>query len=219
MLPSTRIMQGREAARDTPPHCHRHADRDVRHRHSIADQHRRSGLRGRVHRRNAACGGHHKGNHRRISQRAVPDAGRDHLAVRPGAEQRHHRLAGPVGRPGGQGPPCPDPVDHVLDLGGAHRHRRRDAGGCRHRGADRAELRLPLQDLAPDDGHDGGDGGLGRGLLAHRDLRQHHQRGGRTLGPAAEPDRDLLRKLPVQFRLRGAPVPASWGARADEGPR
>ena len=189
---------------DTSTDLDLRARRDVRRRDALAHQHGRACLRRRLPRRHAPRRPEDRRDHRRLPWRAVPDARRHHLAVRAGAEQRHHRLAGPPRGPRREGPPRRDPVDHVPDLGAADLGRRGQPGRGRDHRPDRPRLRLPLPDLAAADGPDGGARRAGRRLLADLDLRRHHQRRRRRGRPAAQPDDDLRVELLRQRRGRAA---------------
>ena len=122
--------------------------------------------------------------------RPVPDAGRHHLPVRAGAEQRHDRLARQAGGARRARAHRRHPVDHVLHRRAAHGGGRGQPGrGGDHR-ADRAGLCRQVRHQPAADGPDGGARRAGRRLLADQHLRRHHQQDRRQGRPAAQRDRD-----------------------------
>ena len=132
-----------------------------------------------------------QGHHRRLPRRPVPDPGRDHLPVRAGAEQRHHRLAGPARGARRARPDRGDPMDHVRHRRGADRRRRGQPRCGRDHRPDRAGLRRPVRHQPAADGPPGDPRRAGRRLLADQHLWRHHQRRRRQGRPAAERARHL----------------------------
>ena len=182
------------------------AVRDVRRRHDPAGQHGRARLRRRVPGRHAGRRHGDQGHHRRLPRRPVPDPGRHHLPVRAGAEQRHHRLAGPARGARRARPDRGDPMDHVRHRRGAHRRRRGEPGCGRDHRPDRAGLRRPVRDQPAAHGAAGDPRRPGRRLLADQHLWRHHQRRRRQGRAAAERARHLQGQLRRQLRRGAAAV-------------
>ena len=191
-----------DAARIDP---HPGPGRNVRGCHPAADQHGHAGLCRCLSGRHPRGRDEHRRHHRRLSQRAIPDARRRYLLIRDCAEQRHGRPHDSRCCAHGSRARRLHTVGDVRDNRAVDRIGSARAGRRRRHRAHCAGVRQAVPNQRVADGHDGDPRRPGRRLLADQHLRRHRQQH-RGQGGADEQPADTLPGQPCVQRCHRCAV-------------